>query len=501
MQNFDISFMNVAMYLRKSRADENNPHETLERHKEILLNYAAEHKLNVLDIYEEVISGGLLFNRAEINKLLALIPSKRYDAVLCIDLDRLGRGSAADSEKIFDVLKENDIKIITLKKVYDLNDEYDEDYSEFEMFMARKELKFITRRMNRGRVKSISEGCFVSGAPFGYRNAVINNKHTLEIYEPEAQFVRMVFDMYVNKGQGITTISHRLKALGVVSKKGTPLDRSTISRMLKNHTYIGKIVWNKSKSVKGQNKQIKTDESTWVYIDGLHESIIDEETFNRAQEMKVTRFKPAVNNGVLKNPLAGLVKCANCGRTMVTNTSEATIERYRLICRTVGCNKGAALSIVENKIYQAINEELANMEASINGSQTANIENDRKMYAETINTATAELNKLHTQQSRLYDLLEQGIYTNDIFVERRNSIEERIRKLNTIISDTEKQLELIDNSNFRKKIPLLREIVNNYYKYNTPKRNAILKNTISKIDYRRDKSDKDGEISLKIHFK
>ena len=37
--------------------------------------------------------------------------------LLYTSLDRLGRGSAADSEKIFDVLKENDVKIITLKKI------------------------------------------------------------------------------------------------------------------------------------------------------------------------------------------------------------------------------------------------------------------------------------------------------------------------------------------------------------------------------------------------
>ena len=110
--------MNVAMYLRKSRADENNPLETLERHKEILLSYAKDNNLTVIDIFEEVISGGMLYNRTEMLKLLDAIPSHIYDAVLCIDLDRLGRGSAADSEKIFDVLKENDVKIITLKKIY-----------------------------------------------------------------------------------------------------------------------------------------------------------------------------------------------------------------------------------------------------------------------------------------------------------------------------------------------------------------------------------------------
>ena len=68
--------MNVAMYLRKSRADENNPLETLERHKEILLSYAKDNNLTVIDIFEEVISGGMLYNRTEMLKLLDAIPSK-----------------------------------------------------------------------------------------------------------------------------------------------------------------------------------------------------------------------------------------------------------------------------------------------------------------------------------------------------------------------------------------------------------------------------------------
>ena len=44
--------MNVAIYLRKSRADENNPLETLERHKEILLSYAKDNNLTVIDIFD-----------------------------------------------------------------------------------------------------------------------------------------------------------------------------------------------------------------------------------------------------------------------------------------------------------------------------------------------------------------------------------------------------------------------------------------------------------------
>ena len=493
--------MNVAMYLRKSRADENNPLETLERHKEILLNYAKENGLNIIDIFEEVISGGMLYNRTEMLKLLQNVQNKKYDAVLCIDLDRLGRGSAADSEKIFDTLKQTNTKIITLKKIYDLNNEFDEDYSEFEMFMARKELKFISRRMNRGRIKSISEGGFVSGAPFGYRNAVINKKHSLVVCEEEAKYVRMIFDMYVNQGLGITAISNVLENLGVVSKKNTPLYPSSISRILKNYAYIGKIVWNKSKSVKGMKTQVKTDKSNWIYCEGLHEPIIDENIFYRAQELLEQRYLPPINHGVLKNPLSGLVKCAICGKSMVSNSSNNTKERYRLVCRTLSCNKASALSIVENKVLEQVQKELTIMEESIKQGKSNYTETEVQSYVDALDSADSELKKLEKQQIRLYDLLEQGIYTNEVFIERQKSISDRKTMLENICNEYREKISQFNNTSISERIPRFRELLNNYNNLDALDKNALLKNIIYKIEYLRKKDSRADDIFLKVYYK
>ncbi len=53
--------MNVAIYLRKNRADEEAEHrgefETLSRHKTTLLKLAREQNLNVIEIKEELVSG------------------------------------------------------------------------------------------------------------------------------------------------------------------------------------------------------------------------------------------------------------------------------------------------------------------------------------------------------------------------------------------------------------------------------------------------------------
>lgn len=60
--------MKTAIYLRKSRADEQNAENTLEKHKETLLEFAAKNNLTVTKIYEEVVSGESIFNRPEMLK-------------------------------------------------------------------------------------------------------------------------------------------------------------------------------------------------------------------------------------------------------------------------------------------------------------------------------------------------------------------------------------------------------------------------------------------------
>ena len=64
--------MNTALYLRKSRADETDERvgDTLRRHKETLLAFAAERGLAIAEIYEEVVSGDSLYARPQMLRLL-----------------------------------------------------------------------------------------------------------------------------------------------------------------------------------------------------------------------------------------------------------------------------------------------------------------------------------------------------------------------------------------------------------------------------------------------
>ncbi|HEX3040251.1 MAG TPA: recombinase family protein, partial [Caproiciproducens sp.] len=124
--------MIAAIYLRKSRAEElsDSVDETLRRHKEILLDYAQKNGLTIAKIYEEVVSGESLYTRLRMLELLADVEHSKYDAILCMDIDRLGRGAMSDQGIILETLKNSGTKIITPRKVYDLNNEMDETYSE-----------------------------------------------------------------------------------------------------------------------------------------------------------------------------------------------------------------------------------------------------------------------------------------------------------------------------------------------------------------------------------
>ena len=79
----------------------------------------------------------------------------------CIDIERLSRGSSLESGYIMQVLQTNNCKIITPSKIYDLQNESDEQFTDMKFMFSRYELKTITKRLVRGRNQSASEGKFV----------------------------------------------------------------------------------------------------------------------------------------------------------------------------------------------------------------------------------------------------------------------------------------------------------------------------------------------------
>ena len=281
------------MYLRKSRMDTDYENvsvkETLSRHRTILENFCKAKKLHVAEVLEEVVSGESLYARPKMMRLLDMINTGMYAGVVCMDIERLSRGSSLESGHIMQVLQVNSCKIITPGKTYDLQNDSDEQFTDMKFMFSRYELKTINKRLVRGRNQSASEGKFMgSMAPYGYRAFKLPGEkgNSLCIEPEEAKVVQMIFEMYGKQGIGYNTIAYQLNQMHIPSRIGE-WGQTSIANIINNEVYLGKIRWRREpvkRVVKDgmlAKKRILNDD--YELYEGRHEPIITEEQWNMAK--------------------------------------------------------------------------------------------------------------------------------------------------------------------------------------------------------------------------
>ena len=344
--------MPYCMYLRKSRADleaeARGEGETLARHFQTLTLLAARLNLYVPPdaVYREIVSGDTIAARPMMQRLLQEVTDGKWEGVLCTEVERLARGDTIDQGMVANAFKFSGTKIITPTKTYDPENEMDEEYFEFSLFMARREYKAIKRRMQAGRAASVREGHYVGGKrPFGYE--VIKCKgekgYTLQQVPEEARIVRLVFDMYLNQGMGTANIAHRLTALGSTTYNGHEWNTSNVRYMLKQPVYAGYVQWLKRESRPARNADggitKRPFSERYILAKGKYEPIVSEEDFQRVQAVAASRRTIAqVQNQHITNPLAGLCKCALCCYAMVRRPN---VNGVFLTCKTPSCKNSS----------------------------------------------------------------------------------------------------------------------------------------------------------------
>lgn len=315
------------VYDRKSRSDltlENYKKiDSLKQHEEFLKRRINELGIHIKKWYKEVVSGDNIQDRPEIQKLLKEVELGNIDGVLVVDIDRLARGDTTDQGIISRTFKYTNTKIITLNKIYDPKNEEDEEFFEFNLFFARKEYKMINKRQQRGRIASVMAGKFCGSVPpYGYNKVKIKGDKgfTLEPNQNEEPIAKMIFDKIKNR-VGLNIICNYLNDLGIKPRKTDVWTPSTLIYMISNPVYIGKIRWNLNKTIKcvrnGEiiKKRVRKKDDV-ILVEGLHEGIIDDETFYDVQKIIPNNPKLPINYD-LKNSLAGIVRCSVCGRVMI----------------------------------------------------------------------------------------------------------------------------------------------------------------------------------------
>ena len=495
-----IDGMEAGVYLRKSRMEKDlDTQEVLEKHQKALLDFARENNIHIIETYPEVVSGESLYARPQMLRLLEDVEDGRYDCVLCMDLDRLSRGRMKDQGIILDAFKDSGTLIVTPDKVYNLDDEIDEEYAELKTFMSRREYKIINKRLRRGLQQTIESGGYIANAPYGYKKVYVDRKPTLEIFEPEAKFVRQIFELY-SQGYGCISVARIVNAQGAKPHRSNEFNRSSIAKIINNPTYIGKIVWNQKKhikkGVKGNDKHIiiYQPKEKWTIVDGLHPAIIDKELFDLCQNIVAGRYRPKHNDGTIKSPLVGLVKCANCGRAMQRMIMKR--EPY-LLCSRPGCCASAKFEFVEARVLEYLEETLSRLEMERSGRKI----DHSGMLDAALAAVKKERAQAEKQKAKLYELLELGEYDIPTFRERMAVVRDKLAALEKREAEA---VQALDNSKRADPAALeakLKAVLDSYNTADAAGKNALLRSVIQVIYYHKAKKTKPADFVLDIRLK
>lgn len=496
------------IYLRKSRADfeaeQRGNGETLATHKKTLLALAGKLNLTITEIYQEIVSGDTIAARPEMQRLLEDVNNGRWDGVLVMEVERLARGDTIDQGLVSQSFKYSGTKIITPIKTYDPTNEFDEEYFEFGLFMSRREYKTINRRLQRGREAAARAGKWQSQAPYGYIKKKLEHDKgwTLKIDSQRAEHVRMMFEWYVDgvelngkiRRLGIQAIARRLNEMGIPSYRHDYWQKETVRDIISNPVYCGLVRWGYRKSVKKMingkpvsSRPITNDEC--IISEGLHEGIVSRELFEHAQSIlnSESQKQPLRLDQSIQSPLSGLVICGKCGRKMVIRKGTNGKPPY-LVCHVRSCKcVSSRLSYVEEKVLSILESwvsdfTLASRSISAQDSSAA-------FHEQTLKTLENDVATLEKQLKNTYILVEQEIYTPEIFLARSREISEKLDRKKTAITENQNALRRIKNTFSARAafIPRVQHVLDVYYEMETPAdKNTLLKEIIAKAIYEKD---------------
>lgn len=492
------------MYLRKSREDRDaeahGEGETLARHENRLKELAEQLGITISHVYREVVSGETIAARPEMMRLISDIENNRPDGVLVIELERLARGDTRDQGLIMETFKYGNTKIITPMKTYDPNDEFDEEYAEFGLFMSRREYKVINRRLQNGRRASVKEGKWTGNvAPYGYERMKLPHEKgfTLKPLPEESKIVQFVFQLFTtgtpesdNIPLGTTQIAHLLDDMKIPPRKSDHWETSVIRGMLRNYAYIGKLETGKRKQIKiienGVPKRSRPINADCEIFDALHPPIIEESVFYTAQKKLKANFRPPTFS-TTKSPLAGLIYCSECKMSMYRRPPGSRNPTETILCKTHNCpTVGSFYYLVEERLLQFLERYLKDYKIVVRNEDSGDWTEVLNRKMSVLAGYQNEASILNKQLEMVYDYFEQQVYSLDLFRKRCNELTRKIDENNRLMETIQSEIIEVEN-HFAKKeefIPYFEEILRSYTVTEDPlKKNILLKQVVDHVYY------------------
>jgi site-specific DNA recombinase len=407
--NEGLAMTRVCLYSRISTDDEHQPtslttqRERLERFCEAMGDW------RIVAAHEDQASGTSL-DRAGLQAALDLAREKRIDLLLVYRVDRLSR-KVRQLASLCEELDQLDVVLKSVTEPFDTGSPAGRMMLQMLGVFAEFEHATIVDRVTAGLERRVREGKWMSGRlPYGYTR----DKDT-KLLAPDpvkAPVVRRIFHLYADRKLGTTAIARTLEAEAAPPPRKQGWSPNALQLILANPAYKGLVRWN------GETHP------------GLHEPLVDDDTFDKAQEILRRRGEDAsLRRG---NPsdflLSGLVRCHHCGRAYVGTSAHGRNGRYTYYaCSTrykYGPTKCQGDRLPKDRLEAAVLTQLADLyrDGRVIERALANLadatQSERPELEDQLASTRAEITRVEGKLERYFEGFESGNLATDVFQDR-----------------------------------------------------------------------------------
>lgn len=387
---------------------------------------------------------GVNMNRPALQVLLGYVKRQKVKGVIVMRLDRLGRSLKDILIMIDDWFKPNNCGFISCAENIETSTPMGQVVLAVLGSFAQFDHDNIIIKLNEGKIHRLESGKWKGGGntPFGY---TYNPKDDiLKINPEEAEIVRKAYDMFANLDIPPKKIA---KTLGISTEQ-------KVRQMLKRRTYLGYIIYN------------------GIEYKGLHEPIITEELYEKAQKRFADRSNPASKTRYL---LSGLLYC-KCGKRMRYQQWGGDLK---IVCYSRQTRDGVQeRKPCDNYIYKA--EDVENVvigQLKRLSYEVSNAPIVTDTHVDIINELNLQIKQKNSELSKLYKLyaimqdenddalLNSIVKVKESIVQLKKSLEEEMnqnavsQEVNRAIELTKNMSDIWDYMTYDEKKTLLRTLV------------------------------------------
>lgn len=430
---------NVA-YLRVSTDSQTEKYGLdVQRHK--ILEYCDKNGIKIDKWYVDGGYSGAKLDRPEMQNLLDDAENGLFHTVFIYKLDRMSRDVIDTLDLLYRLLPKYNVKVVSMTEDIKTENPMDKVMIGVNAIMGQYEREVIYMRTRAGMLERIKKGYWMGGGNLPYGYSYDRNDGILHPNE-KASEVKMMYKLYLD-GYSALKIG---EVLGC--------SESTVISVLKHKVYLGLIEY------KGN-----------VYK-GLHEPILDEETYNAVQRMKKIRSRKTYASSNYK--LTGLIMCGVCGARMRYHkwAGEPKLVCYSqfagrdYMARDRNCdNHKLNASDIENEFEEYFKNHI------IDASEKKEVKSNKDVLIENVKKSKSKIKKLYNVYAE-----NESDTLLDVIMEE----EKRVKQLKEMIESEQEEPVISDIEEIKRMVDVWDSLSNKEI-------NRLLKHCIEKIVITHDK--------------